>query len=48
MYFDVSLGVNGIRETSKLRDPAKIRDKVFADLPGTGGLADVFEFLAMN
>ena len=24
MYFDVGLSVNGIRETSKLRDPAKV------------------------
>jgi len=47
MYFDVSLSVNGIRETSKLRDPAKVRDKVLVDLSGTGGLADIFEFLAV-
>ena len=47
MYFDVGLSVNGVRETSKLRDPTKVRDKVLADLPGTGGLADILEFLVM-
>lgn len=48
MYFDISLGVNGIRETSKLGDPAEIRNKVLMDLPGTGSLADIFEFLAIH
>jgi hypothetical protein len=48
MYFDVSLSVNGIRETSKLRNLAKIRDKVLVDFPGAGGLTDIFEFLVMH
>lgn len=47
MYFDICLGVNWIRETGKLGYPAEIRYKVFADLPGTGSFADVFEFLAV-
>lgn len=47
MHFDVSLSVNGIRETSKLRDPAKVRDEVLVDLSGTSGLADIFELLAI-
>ena len=47
MHFDVSLSINGIRETSKLRDPAKVRDKVLVDLSGTGGLADILELLVM-
>ena len=47
MHFDVSLSVNGIRETSKLRDPAKVRDEVLVDLSGASGLADIFELLAI-
>lgn len=48
MYFDVSLSIDGVRETGKLRDPAEIRDKVLADIPSTGRLADIFEFLVMR
>ena len=48
MDLDISLGVNGIRETSQLRDPAEIRDEVLVNLPGTGSLADVFEFLVVD
>ena len=45
---DIRLGVNGVRETSKLRDPAEIRDEVLANLSGTSGLADVLEFLVAD
>lgn len=45
MHFDISLGVNWIRETSQLRDPAKIRNEVFADFTGASRLADVFDLL---
>lgn len=45
MHFDISLGINWIRETSKLTDPAEIRNEVFADLPGASRLADVFDLL---
>lgn len=48
MYFDVGLSIDWIRETSKLRDPAKIRDKVLVNLSGTGSLADIFELLVMR
>jgi hypothetical protein len=48
MYFDICFSVNGVRETSKLRDPAKIRDEVLADLSSTGSLADVFQLLVMD
>jgi len=48
MDLNISLGVNGIRETSQLGDPAEIRNEVLADLPGTGSLADVFEFLVVD
>jgi hypothetical protein len=48
MHLDISLGINGVRETSKLRDPAKIRNEVFTDFPSTGGLTDVFEFLLID
>jgi len=48
MDLDISLGVNGVRETSKLRDPAEIRNKILVDLPSTGSLTDVFEFLVAD
>lgn len=48
VYFYVSLGIYGVRETSELRDPAEVRNKVLADLPGTGGLADIFKFLVIH
>ena len=48
MDLDICLGVNGIRETSQLRDPAQIRNEVFVDLPSACGLADVFEFLVVD
>ena len=48
MHFDIGLGVNGVRETGKLRNPAKIRDQVLVDLPGTGGLTDVFKLLVVG
>ena len=48
MNLDISLGVNGIRETSQLRDSAEVRNEVLADLPGTSSFADVFEFLVAD
>ena len=48
MNLDISFGVNGIRETSKLRDSTEIRNEVLADLSGTSRLADVFEFLVVD
>ena len=48
MDLDISLSVDGIRETSQLRYPAEIRNEVFADLPGTSSLTDVFEFLVLD
>ena len=48
MHLDVSLGVNGIQETRKLGYPAEIRYKIFADLPGTGSLTKIFEFLVVG
>jgi hypothetical protein len=48
VHFDIGLGVNGVRETSKLGYPAEIRYKIFVNLPGTGSLADIFEFLVVD
>ena len=48
MDLHISFGVNGIREASKLRNPAKVRNKVLMDLSGTSSLADVFEFLVVG
>ena len=48
MDLHISFGINGIREASKLRDPAEVRNKVLVDLSGTSSLADVFEFLVVG
>ena len=48
MNLDVSFGVNGIRKTSKLGDPAEVRNEVLLDLSSTSSLTDVFEFLVVD
>ena len=47
MNFDVGLSVDWIREAGELRYPAEVRNKVLADLPGTGSFADILKFLVM-
>lgn len=48
VHLNIGLGINGVRETSELRDPAKIRNEVFTDFPSTSSLTDVFELLSVD
>ena len=48
MDLDIGLGIDGVGETGKLRDPAKVRDEVLGDLASTRSAVHILRVLRMQ
>ena len=45
MDLDIGLGIDGVGETGKLRDPAKVRDEVLLEFSGPDRTTNILDIL---